>query len=289
MAVIDNVVEVVEKNPLLVVGGTLGAVFLFTLMGRGGGGSEVARVMPEHTLQSQKIAADTNVALAQVQAQREQSYVSLSEVAAARDVGLYQAAVQANLGKQATDAQIAGYAYEFAGLNTQAKTAIAINQIQADTVDNQTRAMLATNLAGITAGYVANRDNLSLQAKALDVSKAINFREQQTIQSRDTLQASNQALAINAGRDVAIKTLDLQAMTNSRYYDALPAIMQHEGNLAVLEGNLINNQIFSAERIAEAGFETQQYIAKKATKAGILGNIISGGFGLANNLIGAIK
>lgn len=288
MAAIENIVSVVEKNPLLVVGGTLGAVFIFSLIGRGGGG-EVARIMPEHTLQSQKIAADTNVALAQVQAQREQSYVALTEVGAARDVGLYQAAVQANLGKQATDAQIAGYAFEFAGLNTQAKTAIAINQIQADTVDNQTRAMLATNLAGITAGYVANRDNLSLQAKALDVSKAVNFREQQTIQSRDTLQAANQALAINAGRDVAIKTLDVQAMTNSRYYDALPAIMQHEGNLAVLEGNLINNQIFSAERIAEAGFETQQYIAKKATKAGILGNIISGGFGLANNLIGAIK
>ena len=288
MAAIENIVSVVEKNPLLVVGGTLGAVFIFSLIGRGGGG-EVARIMPEHTLQSQKIAADTNVALAQVQAQREQSFVALSEVGAARDVGLYQAAVQANLGKQATDAQIAGYAFEFAGLNTQAKTAIAINQIQADTVDNQTRAMLATNLAGITAGYVANRDNLSLQAKALDVSKAVNFREQQTIQSRDTLQAANQALAINAGRDVAIKTLDVQAMTNSRYYDALPAIMQHEGNLAVLEGNLINNQIFSAERIAEAGFETQQYIAKKATKAGILGNIISGGFGLANNLIGAIK
>lgn len=289
MAAIENIVSVVEKNPLLVVGGTLGAVFLFTMMGRGGSGSEVARVMPEHTLQSQKIAADTNVALAQVQAQREQSYVALSEVSAARDVGLYQAAVQANLGKQATDAQIAGYAFEFAGLNTQAKTAVAINQIQADTVDNQTRAMLATNLAGITAGYVANRDNLSLQAKALDVSKAVNFREQQTIQSRDTLQASNQALAINAGRDVAIKTLDVQAMTNTRYYDALPAIMQHEGNLAVLQGNLINNQIFSAERIAAAGFETQQYIAKKATKGGILGNIISGGFGLANNLIGAIK
>ena len=289
MAAIENIVSVVEKNPLLVVGGTLGAVFLFSLIGRGGGGSEVARVMPEHTLQSQKIAADTNVALAQVQAQREQSYVALSEVSAARDVGLYQAAVQANLGKQATDAQIAGYAFEFAGLNTQAKTAVAINEIQANTVDNQTRAMLATNLAGITAGYVANRDNLSLQAKALDVSKAINFREQQTIQSRDTLQASNQALAINAGRDVAMKTLDVQAMTNSRYYDALPAIMRHEGDLAVLEGNLINNQIFSAERIAAAGFETQQYIAKKAAKTGLLGNIISGGFGLANNLVGAFK
>lgn len=289
MAVIDNVVEVVEKNPLLVVGGTLGAVFLFTLFGRGGGGSEVARVMPEHTLQSQKIAADTNVALAQVQAQREQAYVGLSEVSAARDVGLYQAAVQANLGKQATDAQIAGYAYEFAGLNTQAKTAIAINQIQADTVDNQTRAMLATNLAGITAGYVANRDNLSLQAKALDVSKAINFREQQTIQSRDTLQASNQALAINAGRDVAIKTLDVQAMTNSRYYDALPAIMQHEGNLAVLESELTTNMAKIGAAVRSAELETQQYIAKKATKAGILGNIISGGFGLANNLVGAFK
>ena len=288
MAAIENIVSVVEKNPLLVVGGTLGAVFIFSLIGRGGGG-EVARVMPEHTLQSQKIAADTNVALAQVQAQREQSFVALSEVSAARDVGLYQAAVQANLGKQATDAQIAGYAFEFAGLNTQAKTAVAINEIQANTVDNQTRAMLATNLAGITAGYVANRDNLSLQAKALDVSKAVNFREQQTIQSRDTLQAANQALAINAGRDVAIKTLDVQAMTNSRYYDALPAIMQHEGNLAAMEAGLITHQIFSAERIAEAGFETQQYIAKKATKAGILGNIISGGFGLANNLIGAIK
>lgn len=277
MAAIDNFISVVEDNPLLVVGGVLGSVFLFSLMGRGGGDT-VARVMPEHTLQSQKIAADTNVALAGIQAQAQQSYVNLAEVSAARDVGLYQAAVQANLGKSATDAAVASAAYNLAGQNVQAKTALAITEIQGRTVDNQTRAALATNMASITAGYVANRDQLQVESQALDVQKALGFREQQTVQARDSLQAANERLAISNSRDVAFKALDVENLVNQRTHDI-------ELTYARQVPDMFNNQLWSNERINAAYLETQQYIAKKATKGGILGNLISGGFGLANNLV----
>lgn len=277
MAAIDNFISVVEDNPLLVVGGVLGSVFLFSLLGRGGGDT-VARVMPEHTLQSQKIAADTNVALAGIQAQAQQSYVNLAEVSAARDVGLYQAAVQANLGKSATDAAVASAAYNLAGQNVQAKTALAITEIQGRTVDNQTRAALSTNLASITAGYVANRDQLQVESKALDVQKALGFREQQTVQARDSLQAANERLAISNSRDVAFKALDVENLVNQRTHDI-------ELTYARQVPDMFNNQLWSNERINAAYLETQQYIAKKATKGGILGNLISGGFGLANNLV----
>lgn len=306
MTAINTVISTVKANPLLVAGGTLAAVFLLSLGSRGGGGGG-AQVTPEHTLASQKIAADTNVALAGIQAQRDEAYVSLAGVAAGRDVALYDGAVQAYLGKSATDAAIAGFAYNYAGQSLQSKTAIAINELQADVVNNQTRSILTQSLAGISAGYAAARDALGLEAKRLDVEKSLGFRQLQSAdyavgvagrvqQHADSLQAQNQTLAINAGRDVAFKSLDVDNLASQRNFQVelevlkqLPAIQQHQGNLAVLQSEMFTNQLFSNERVNAAQLETMQYVTKKTTNTGLLSQIVSGGFNLAGGLIGSAR
>lgn len=134
-----------QKRPALVVGGVVGLLVLVALS-RSGGATDTAGAF----LESQRIASDTNIALAGIQGDVMQANLSagVARNEIARDIIIGREQIAADVTTANINAQVSAFT---AMLNsTDTRAAIRANQ---DIVNNQTAGSVAVALAGYDTQY----------------------------------------------------------------------------------------------------------------------------------------
>lgn len=244
---ITNIFDSLKDRPwLIAVAIVIGLLLLRS--GKGGGGGYDMGAM----LESQRIASDANIAMAQIGAERS-------------------AAQNAIAGQYLTEASLGAMAY--AASNKSESTKLAIAGLATGQAAAESNAMYNLGAMQQSQGFATSMRSLGIMHDKLYGDYLLNNKSLDTQVNLANLEHGTLRYDMGVGKEVRFKELDVQNAMDERYtYNQLPAMLRnnidaiwHQGraqrNIVKAAGttSILNNLIGTAGNLASTGMSMGRF------------------------------